>query len=752
MRLPAHRTRTASRHYRHGFTLLEMTIALMLVALMAALAVRITPARDCIAETRAQQLVIGDALRSYVRANNRYPMPAPRGVSLTSPQYGVAVGSVTAAIDALGSNPNRVLIGALPFATLGLNVSYGSDCWGNKFTYLVTETLTSNSSTGYMNSSNTGKITVNTGNLSSNSILTDSAAYAVISHGASALGASNRNSTSKNYCTSATGTRVDRENCDLNNTLIFSTAFSDGKGAAHFFDDLVIYGIKEGYTGCAASTATWHTNCSASVAALTHNQTVVVGNTGANYAGSTSITCLNGSYSFRNSTCRPLTDGSCAAGSATWSTNCSGPVPVLNLGDSFTVESTAANYSGTVTVTCTEGTLTQYSPTCTARCASRALKGYSSNRQRNGWTNPVSIDVCTEGAVQSGQAFTLIADFNGSSWVMPDKMRLSLSFTRGTSTSATNYSINNNGTYDTLVNYSYDGNCTAQIQARYNGGATDYNWSQVAFVEIDSCPADGGWSGWSDYVCDAACGGSGQWVRYRTCTNPPPRNGGAACSGSTTQTGSACTGDNPTWCADDTYRACTSSFTGNTLITMADGSLKRIDQLQKGDAVRGQSRVNHVVATHAYQTPDALYGFNEGTPFVTGGHPFMTTQGWKAADPTRTASEKHAIATQALREGDTLLRDDGSHWPLTHIATLTPTEKPTVYNPSMDGDHTYYANHLLVHNKPASCTSIGCVDQCGGARSNGASWCDRDGRNYSCSNGYSQATGGSCSFGSSGCP
>uniref|UniRef100_A0A7N6C397 Uncharacterized protein n=1 Tax=Anabas testudineus TaxID=64144 RepID=A0A7N6C397_ANATE len=49
------------------------------------------------------------------------------------------------------------------------------------------------------------------------------------------------------------------------------------------------------------------------------------------------------------------------------------------------------------------------------------------------------------------------------------------------------------------------------------------------------CPVDGHWSGWTEWSeCDAQCGG-GVKQRNRTCTAPPPKNGGRECEGMTLQ-------------------------------------------------------------------------------------------------------------------------------------------------------------------------------------------------------------------------
>ncbi|KAJ8413272.1 hypothetical protein AAFF_G00092680, partial [Aldrovandia affinis] len=58
--------------------------------------------------------------------------------------------------------------------------------------------------------------------------------------------------------------------------------------------------------------------------------------------------------------------------------------------------------------------------------------------------------------------------------------------------------------------------------------------SRACFTE--ACTVDGQWSEWAEWShCDATCSG-GVRMRNRTCSNPPPKNGGRECEGMTVQT------------------------------------------------------------------------------------------------------------------------------------------------------------------------------------------------------------------------
>lgn len=139
-------------------------------------------------------------------------------------------------------------------------------------------------------------------------------------------------------------------------------------------------------------------------------------------------------------------------------------------------------------------------------------------------------------------------------------------------------------------------------------------------------------------------------------------------------------------------------FVGETMILLADGRSVPISELKVGDKVRGKDGINTVLSIPTVTDDRPLYGFNGGSKMVTAGHPFYTAEGWKSIDPRQTPDEGHAIAVTQLEVGDRLLRSDGSDYSITSIDKAELGEH-TLYNPIMSGDHTYYANGLLVHNK-----------------------------------------------------
>jgi hypothetical protein len=114
-----------------------------------------------------------------------------------------------------------------------------------------------------------------------------------------------------------------------------------------------------------------------------------------------------------------------------------------------------------------------------------------------------------------------------------------------------------------------------------------------------------------------------------------------------------------------------------------------------------------------------LYALNGSEYFVTAEHPFMTEDGWKAVDPTATARTHPHLAIGHLMVGDRLLALSGVLVPvgagrgwasepvelrvepvlLEQIDPTSADPATPLYNLRLDGNHTYFANDLLVHNK-----------------------------------------------------
>ncbi|KAK3550975.1 hypothetical protein QTP70_011460 [Hemibagrus guttatus] len=94
--------------------------------------------------------------------------------------------------------------------------------------------------------------------------------------------------------------------------------------------------------------------------------------------------------------------------------------------------------------------------------------------------------------------------------------------------------------------------------------------SRACFLQ--ACPVDGQWAEWGEWSeCDAECGG-GVKIRSRSCSNPPPKNGGQECEGMTMQTQSCNTHQCGTGTGPQT--GCTS---GLVLVTDADCAAGRVE-------------------------------------------------------------------------------------------------------------------------------------------------------------------------------
>jgi RHS repeat-associated protein len=137
------------------------------------------------------------------------------------------------------------------------------------------------------------------------------------------------------------------------------------------------------------------------------------------------------------------------------------------------------------------------------------------------------------------------------------------------------------------------------------------------------------------------------------------------------------------------------SFTGDTPVTMADGSQKPISAVKVGDKVlatdpetgeTGGRSVTQLIVHSGEHTMVDIHLADGTSVRATDQHPI-----WDAT----TGKFTHAID---LRPGDALRKSDGTL--VTVVSTTVHNEVVTAYNLAVDGIHTYFAGTaaVLVHN------------------------------------------------------
>ncbi len=142
----------------------------------------------------------------------------------------------------------------------------------------------------------------------------------------------------------------------------------------------------------------------------------------------------------------------------------------------------------------------------------------------------------------------------------------------------------------------------------------------------------------------------------------------------------------------------TTCFLADTKVRMADGSEKNIQDVQIGDVLKGEKSDNAVLEFDRPKMHGKAYSFNGGRFFVTEEHPLMTTEGWKSINPEMTASENTGLEVTELKIGDTLVTENGN----VKLESIDSKDMPSdtlLYNFKLSGDHTYYADGYLAHNK-----------------------------------------------------
>lgn len=230
---------------QNGFTLVEMAVVLVIIGLVLSAAISmgntlVNQSRISVTKTKLE--AIKTALVSYIARNNRLPCPAIPTTPPSTAGYGIEAatpGTCVGISDNVPTGATRVVMGILPWITLGLSDESGQDGYYNRFSYAVTANATNlNKDTiagmlGNISIHDSSPITLGLppiGNQINSNIVT-----VIISHGANANGAYSK---AGNQVVLPMGSD-ERENTDLApiNSAFIQKEFAQG---ANPFDDIVL--------------------------------------------------------------------------------------------------------------------------------------------------------------------------------------------------------------------------------------------------------------------------------------------------------------------------------------------------------------------------------------------------------------------------------------------------------------------------------------------------------------------------------
>ena len=169
--------------------------------------------------------------------------------------------------------------------------------------------------------------------------------------------------------------------------------------------------------------------------------------------------------------------------------------------------------------------------------------------------------------------------------------------------------------------------------------------------------------------------------------------------------------------ANDAGTAITNScFMPYTEVTMGDYSKKPIEEIQIGDEVLGgPCKVcggKHANKVIGFERPilgsRSIFSINDRRPFVSEEHPMMTTNGWAAINVDTLKTWEWETFTEIVKEElkdiktltdtDVLISFLGEEPIKSFVETDFPADTK-LFNLVLDGNNTYYAEDILVHNK-----------------------------------------------------
>ncbi len=134
-----------------------------------------------------------------------------------------------------------------------------------------------------------------------------------------------------------------------------------------------------------------------------------------------------------------------------------------------------------------------------------------------------------------------------------------------------------------------------------------------------------------------------------------------------------------------------------TPVAMADGTQKPIEQVAPGDSVMTPYGASTVTARNASaQETDVMYAINGDGAFFTSEHPIMTTEGWKAVDPSATVTRSDVEIAGKLEVGDVLVDWQGNHVTVESIEKKVIRGGKSAHNLRTKGRNEFIANGYIM--------------------------------------------------------
>ncbi len=260
-------------------------------------------------------------------------------------------------------------------------------------------------------------------------------------------------------------------------------------------------------------------------------------------------------------------------------------------------------------------------------------------------------------------------------------------------------------------------NFIINVSSINNQSVFDYSDNEFTITDLDTVPGE---------TCSDTCSGStceGTCPDDYTCFNPTcfgdtctdtcrDTCGDLTCLDTCTNTCFTCNG-----CIDETLQdtcpatQCACCFPEGTKISMADGSLKNIENIVVGDRVlsfdvENNVFVESVVSDFIVKVREGVYSINDGIIMPTDDHPFYVKKSdgitaWASINPDKSKVMYNDRDAVSLEVGDSLFTGDS--WVDIESIVFCPGELVT-YTFAVDSVfHDYFANGILVSN------CIGCT-------------------------------------------